>query len=255
MRQRLGALLLATCLASVASARQPASVAPEPEDSTPTRVSSEEWRAIANRVVFYRGRFERSTTGYSMIIPADFHLLDNADARRLEMALGHPDDKHLVAWAVDRNIALTDPQLWVVRVRWMNEGLVVASPSELDAAGLLKAAQTQTHVPRLAGSGGKLQRFVAAPARDGNEIDWVEQRLPEAAKTSVYDCHALRLARKGVLEFSIVGAGENRQASCLATLRAFAQNVSFERDLEYPANTEGNKLAPYSLSGLIAQTQ
>lgn len=255
MRQRLGVLLLATCLASAASARQPADAAPAAEDPAPARVSSEEWRGIANRVVFYRGRFERPTTGYTMIIPTDFHLLDNADARRLEIALGHPDDKHLVAWAVDRNIALTDPQLWVVRVRWMNEGLVVASSGELDAAGLLKAAQTQPHVPRLAGSGGKLQRFVAAPARNGNEIDWVEQRQPDAAKSSVYDCHALRLARKGVLEFSIVGAGENRQAFCLATLRAFAQNVSFDPELEYPANTEGNKLAPYSLSGLIAQTQ
>jgi hypothetical protein len=238
------------------SARSAASAATQDESETTPRVASaEDLRWLASRVTFYRGRFERPTTGYTLTIPSAFHLLDNADARRMEAAFGHPLDKKLVAWGVEQNLALTDPALWVVRMRWMNEGLVVASAGELDATGLLNAARTQTHVPRLASSGGSLQRFVAAPAHDGNVIYWVEERLPEGAKTSVFDCHALRLARKGVLEFSIVGARDALQKSCLATLRAFAQTVTFEPALDYPTVTAGVVLAPYSLSGLIAQTQ
>ncbi|HEY8009704.1 MAG TPA: DUF2167 domain-containing protein [Rudaea sp.] len=255
MMVHLRALFLCLSLAAGSSVAQPAADEPPPADAVPQRASPQELRHVASRVTFYRGRFERTITGYTMEIPAGFHLIDSNDARLLDAALGRPFDKRLVASVMELNLALTDPQLWLVRVRWMNEGLVVASAGELDAKGLLDAARSQTHVPRLAGSGGTLQRFVVPPTRTGAEVDWVEERLPEGAKTTVFDCHALHLARKGVLEFSIVGASAGLQKTCLATVREFAQSVSFDPSLDYPAVPGSNFLAPYSLSGLIAQTQ
>ncbi|MGH8121876.1 MAG: DUF2167 domain-containing protein [Rudaea sp.] len=254
MTLHLRALLLCLSLAAGSSVAQPAADEP-PADAVPQRASAQELRDLAAHVTFYRGRFERTITGYTLEIPRGFHLIDSADARLLDIALGRPLDKRLVASLMELNLALTDPQLWLVRVRWMNEGLVVASAGELDAKGLLDAARHEPHVPRLAGSGGTLLRFVSAPVRAGAEVDWVEERLPERTKTSVFDCHALRLARKGVLEFSIIGAGPGLQKTCLATVRELAQSVSFDPSLDYPEVPGSNTLAPYSLSGLIAQTQ
>lgn len=255
MTLQLRALFLCLSLATGSSMAQSAADEAPQADAVPQRASPQELRHVASRVTFYRGRFERTITGYTMEIPAGFHLIDSNDARLLDAALGRPFDKRLVASVSELNLALTDPQLWLVRVRWMNEGLVVASAGELDAKGLFDAARSQTHVPRLASSGGTLQGFVAPPTRTGAEVDWVEERLPEGAKTTVFDCHALHLARKGVLEFSIVGASAALQKTCLATVREFAHSVTFEPSLDYPAAAGSNFRAPYSLSGLIAQTQ
>ncbi len=255
MKLLLSALLLCLSLFAGSSGAQPAADETSAGNAAPQPASPAEMRYLASQVTFYRGRFERPITGYALMIPSAFHLLDYPDARRVDTALGHPLDHHLVGMAVDRDIALTDPHLWLVRVRWLSDGLVVAKAGELDAKGLIDAAHSQPHVPRLAGSGGTLRRFVDAPVRDGAEIDWVEERLPEDAKISVLDCHALRLARKGVLEFSVVGVGPGLQKTCLASVREFAQSVSFDPTLDYPMVPGSNFLAPYSLSGLIAQTQ
>ncbi len=97
--------------------------------------------------------------------------------------------------------------------------------------------------------------FVSAPARREHVFDWVEARDGEGSKDSVYDCHAVRLARKGMLEFSIVGVNEEVQKTCLETLRPIADHVKFRDPLDYPAVVKGERTAPYTLGGLISQTQ
>ena len=253
---QMGLILLLSFFALQAPAAPPASAPAETtSEPAPQRASADELKALAARVSFYRGRLVRETSGFHIDIPPGFHVLDNADARSVEAALGLPPDAHLIAWAVEQNLPLTDPALWAVKLRWMSDGLVRASSEELDAAGLLNAAHTQPHIPRLAGSGGKLLRFVSPPTLNNSVVAWVEERQPDGEKKSVFDCHALRLARKGVLEFSIVGADDKLAKSCMATLLVFTNQVKFEPALDYPVQVTGNSVAAYSLSGLVAQTQ
>jgi hypothetical protein len=244
---------------AAAGPAHPAAATVDPGTATPAapqRASPAELRDIAASVTFFRGRFSRTGIGLKFDIPPrGYRMLDGNDARRVHTALEGADDTHLIGWVVGEYGVLTDPALRPVQLRWLGDGLVVASPGELDAAGLLKAANAQPHLPRLAGSDGRLVRFVSAPAQTDHLIVWSEERQAENSKKSAIDCHALRLARKGVLEFSMVGVDTATARTCIATLQEFAADAHFEPKYEYPTQTEGNFFAVYSLSGLIAQTQ
>jgi hypothetical protein len=246
-------------VAAAASPAHPAAASVAPAAATPPapqRATPAELRDIVATVTFFRGRFSRTGLGLKFDIPPrGYRMLDGNDARHVHTALEGADDTHLIGWVVGEYGVLTDPAVHPVQLRWLGDGLVVASPGELDAAGLLKAANAQPHLPRLAGSDGRLLRFVSAPAQTDHLIVWSEERQAENSKKSAFDCHALRLARKGVLEFSIVGADAATARTCVATLQEFAAGAHFEPNYEYPAQTEGNFFAVYSLSGLIAQTQ
>ena len=211
-------------------------------------------RQVAAHVQWYRGGYSRIATGFQFTIPATFHLAENNDARNLEMASGHPDDNDLVAWAVPLNVQVTSPQVWVVRIRWRGDGLVNADPAELDTKRV-EAAMSRQPERRLASSGGTFKRFVDAPELSGHVVDWVEERTPASGKGALFDCHAVRLARRGILEFSIVGVSEAVQKGCAETLRAFTDKLTFDDLHEYPAQPGTSPKAPYSLAALVAQTR
>lgn len=232
------------------SAPGPATEADPPRRATPT-----ELKRLAETVVFERGRFVREAIGMRMDIPRGQHIVAGTDARRVDTALRGENDTHLIGWVIDANKTLTDPNLRIVRLRWRHDGLVAPNPAPFDPAALIEGANARAPMPRLSGSGGTLLRYEAAPVREGSTVLWSEERQPAGESKSVYDCHALRLARKGVLELSIIGVDAKTAKSCPDELGALAASVRFEPELDYPAQIEGERLAPYSLGALIAQTQ
>ena len=135
-----------------------------------------------------------------------------------------------------------------LKVQLVNSSLFPLSPAQQTLAGFDFALTAD-------GAGGTLLGYDVAPERQGSTIVWSEERQPEGAATSVFDCHALRLARKGVLEFSIVGADAKAAKSCTDELRALATAVRFDASSDYPAQIQGERVAVYSLVGLITQTQ
>ncbi|MBS0582273.1 MAG: hypothetical protein JSS42_04145 [Proteobacteria bacterium] len=234
------------------SSTQPASALAD-EAEPARRATAEELRGLAGRVAFLRGRYAREAIGMHLDIPRGQHMLAGTEARRADAALRGVDDTHLIGWMIAQDRTISDPNLRIVRLRWRHDGLVAGDAA--DPAALLDAAHTRPRVPRLAGSGGTLLRYDVAPEREGSTIVWSEERQPEGAATSVHDCHALRLARKGVLEFSIVGVDAKAAQSCADELRSLAATVRFDAESDYPARIQGERLAAYSLSGMITQTQ
>lgn len=254
------ALLTALNVASVVAATPPAKGAKADAAAAPAPPAAADaqpmptLRQVAAHVQWYRGGYSRIATGFQFTIPSNFHLAENNDARNLEMASGHPDDNDLVAWAVPLNVQVTNPQVWVVRIRWRGDGLVNADPAELDTKQI-EAAMARQPEKRLASSGGTFKRFVDAPELSGHVLDWVEERTPATGKVAMFDCHAVRLARRGILEFSIVGVSDAVQKTCAATLRAFTDKLTFDETHEYPAQPGTNPKSPYSLAALVAQTR
>jgi hypothetical protein len=202
---------------------------------------------------YQRGTFDRSTIGFSIDIPEHFHLLAGNDVRRIENAAQQPLDTHEVAWVVHESVALDDSAAWHVRVRWLSDGWVAVNGS-LDAWRLLREAQSGV-ASRLAGSGGALIGFAVAPSYSGGIADWVEERIPAHANSGVLDCHAVRLGRRGVVEFSVLAAPPGSQALCDASVRLLARSTRFEPGAEYSPAGIGAAHAPYTLEGLVAGTR
>jgi hypothetical protein len=219
----------------------------------PRPATTAELNDLAAHVLFLRGRFVREAIGMRVDIPRGQHLLAGTDARVADTALRGEVDPHLIGWMIAVDKTITDPNLRIVRLRWRHDGLVAGDAA--DPAALLDAAHTRTPAPRLAGSGGTLVRYDVAPEREGSTIIWSEERQPEGAASSVHDCHALRLARKGVLEFSIVGVDAKAAQSCTDELRSLVATVRFDAESDFPAQIQSEHLAAYSLSGMITQTQ
>jgi len=231
-----------------APAAPAAEAAPAPAEKPATL------REVASHVQWYRGSYAREATGFQFPVPATYHLAESNDARNLEMASGRPDDPEAVAWIVPLNMPITNPQTWVVRVRWRGDGLINANPADLEAPQL-QSAQARPAEKRLSSSGGAFKAFVETPQLRGHVVNWVEERTPASGKGAVFDCHAIRLARRGILEFSIVGVSDAVRKTCTETLRTFADNVTFDSAHEYPDPPGTTPKAPYSLSTLVAQTK
>ena len=209
-------------------------------------------RAQAEAPVF-RGKYERPSMGLTLGLPDHFRALSSVDARRIETALGQATDDREVAWVLHEEVPLSGAASWHVRVRWLDDGWVDASVPR-DAERLLRAAQGAKATARLAGSGGDLLGFAVAPSFAANTADWVEERLPDGASASVLDCHALRLGRKGVLEFSVVGAPAGSQALCNASVRLLAHRARTDNGAEYPQRAPADVgAAPYTLEDLVTQ--
>jgi hypothetical protein len=207
-------------------------------------------RALAT-ATFQRGVFERASVGFAIDLPGHFHALAAGDVRRIKESQHLPVDNHELAWVLHESVSLDSDATWHVSVRWLSDGWVPA-PGALDAARLLQDAQRGPLLPRLAGSGGDLVGYAVAPSYSGGVADWVEERLPAGASASVLDCHALRLGRNGVVEFSVVGAAAGSQALCNASVRLLARNTRFEPGATYsPAATDAVR-APYSFNALVA---
>lgn len=235
--------------------RTPPSPEPATEAEPPRRATPAELQRLAEKVDFLRGRFAREAIGMRLEIPRSQHLLAGADARHADTALRGEHDAYLVGWMVAANKTLTDANLRIVRVRWRHDGLVAAESTMPDADALLEAAHTRAYAPRLFGSGGSLLRYDSPPARDGATVVWSEERQLDGVKASVFDCHAVRLARKGVLEFSIAGMDAKAAKSCVDELSSLAASVQFDAGTDYPAQAENEPAAPYTLDALIAQIQ
>jgi len=256
MRMALTALAL-SALSAPAFAQDTAAKAPETAaaSAAPEAMKPEQFHELVQRVTFYRGAYAREITGFSFTIPKGWHLADNADARRLEAATGRPEDQFLAAWVTPEAVPLTQTSP-VVRVRWRGDGLITTGTIE-DIAPDLLVAFAEKHPPeqRLASSPGKFIRYVAPPLLDNKTALWVEERADASGKGSVFDCHAVHRARRGLLEFSMIGADTNTQKTCPATLRMFADSLKFDPARDYPASTEGYAKAPYNLAQLITQTK
>jgi hypothetical protein len=206
-------------------------------------------RALA-LATYQRGVFERSSGGFAIDLPGHFHALGAGDVRRIKASQHLPVDNRELAWVQHESVALDSETAWHVSVRWLSDGWVPA-PGALDVPRLLQDAQQGPLVRRLAGSGGDLIGYAIAPNYSSGVADWVEERLPAGANTSVLDCHALRLGRKGVVEFSVVGAAAGSQALCNASVRLLARNTRFEPGATYSAAPDGVR-APYTFNALIA---
>ena len=198
---------------------------------------------------YRRGVFERSTMGFSIDIPEHFHLLAGNDMRRIETAAHQPLDRREVAWMVHESVALDAATAWHITVRWLSDGWVAANGT-FDAWRLLQDAQ-RGGATKLVGSGGGLIGFAVAPSYANGIADWVEERLPSGATASVLDCHAVRLAHRGVIEFSVIAAPAGSQALCDASVRLLARSTRFEPGEDYSPAAVGAPRAPYTLGDLI----
>jgi len=220
-----------------------------PEETAPPTL-----RQTLAAATFQRGVFERTTLGFAIDLPGHFHALAANDVRRIERSSNLPADPHEIAWVVHESVALDAPDAWHVRVRWHSDGWVPPSAAP-DGWRLLQQAQRGGGTTHLAGSGGDLVGYAIAPRFDSGMADWVEERLPAGAGASVLDCHALRLGRRGVVEFSVVGALPGSQTLCDASVRLLARSTRFERGADYsPAATDAPR-APYSLAELVGGTR
>jgi hypothetical protein len=242
------------------AATAPAKAPPKPEaaapasDAAPATDKQPTLREVAAHVQWYRGPYSREATGFAFPVPPTFHLAESNDARNLEMASGRPDDPDAVAWIVPLSTPVTNPQAWVVRVRWRGDGLVNANPADLETPQL-ESAMARPAEKRLASSGGTFKSFVESPQLRGHVVNWVEERTAANGKGAQFDCHAVRLARRGILEFSIIGVNDAVRKTCTETLRTFTDSLTFDDLHEYPAQAGTNPKAPYSLSTLVAQTK
>jgi len=221
---------------------------PVPVQERPAEVLS--YAEAARRAVFNRGRYTREAIGITMDVPAKFRLISATDARRLDQARGRPDDARGLGWIIHENLALTDPDAWHVGVRWHSDGWVATAA--LDPAGLLDSAlANKTPAPRVAVSHGDLLGYAVAPRFDGQVIDWAEERVLANSDEQVVDCHAVRLGRRGVVEFSIIGMAPKSAALCHATVRLLATRASFSPGKEYEAAAPAEGLrAPYTIASL-----
>jgi len=201
--------------------------------------------------VYRRGAVERATLGFSIDLPGNFHALTAGDIRRIELSRNQTPDAREIAWAMHESMALDAPGAWFVRVRWLSDGWVSAAGS-LDGWRLLQQAQRAPASAHLAGSGGDLIGYAIAPAFSGSVADWVEERLPAGANASVLDCHALRLGRAGVLEFSVIGAPAGSQVLCDLSVRLLARSTRFDSGADYSPAAIDARRAPYSLAELIS---
>jgi hypothetical protein len=229
------------------------------EPDTPARAPTAEelapppLRSVLHNVLFQRGTMERSSAGFLLDIPDHFHALSATDAHRIEASLRQTPDTHEVAWVSHETVALDAPDAWHVSVRWLPDGWV-ATGGMLDPWQLLKSAQHAAQ-SRLAGSGGDLIGYAVAPGAEDAVYSWVEERLPSGAPASVLDCHALKLGRRGVLEFTVAGQPIGTQQLCGATVRLLARHAKFEPDSAYTAaQPESGPRAGYALPDLIAGT-
>jgi hypothetical protein len=220
------------------------------------RATPVELKRLADTVDFQHGRFMREALGLRLDIPRGQHLLAGTDARDADTALRGENDPLLIGWMIDENKTLTDANLRIARLRWLHDGLIALPPAALDSAALLDTAHSRPLMARIFSSGGTLIRYVTPPLRDGSLVTWSEERQPiDATKARAYDCHALRLARKGVLEISIAGVDAKAAKTCVGELETLAATIQFEAASDYPAQPGDERLAPYSLDALIAQTQ
>jgi hypothetical protein len=245
--------------ASAATREHPVAVAPvqtsawtRSVESTP-EVPLTFARASSEATVF-RGRFERASMGLTLDLPDHFRALSSVDARRIATSLGQPDDTREIAWVLHEDVSFSGASSWHVRVRWLSDGWVAPSLTR-DAEHLLRVAQQSgAATRRLAGSGGELLGYAVAPSFDAGLADWVEERLPDAAALSVLDCHAVRLGRNGVLEFSVVGAPAGSQALCAASVRLLARRAQVDHGAQYQAQAPADVVhAAYTLEDLVTQ--
>ena len=203
----------------------------------------------ARSAVFNRGRYTREAIGVTIDVPAKFRLINASDARRMDRARGRPEDNRVLGWIIHEKLALADPDAWHVNLRWLSDGWIAAAP--LDAAALLDDAQrNRTPNPRVVVSNGDLLGYAAAPQFDGQVLDWTEERLLVNSDDRVVDCHALRLGRRGALEFSIVGMPTGSAALCQATVRLLAERTTFMPGKEYAEAPPEGLRAPYTVAAL-----
>lgn len=209
----------------------------------------------ARRAVFNRGRYTRDAIGVNIDVPSKFRLISATDARRLDRSRGRTEDSRGLAWIIHEKLNLADPDAWHVNARWHSDGWVGSVP--LDGATLLDAAlANKTPAPHVLVSQGDLIGYAVAPQFDGQVFDWAEERVLENSDEQVVDCHAVRLGRRGVLEFSIVGMPTKSLALCHETVRLIALRSSFLPGKEYPpaAPAEGLR-ASYTLASLATHAR
>ena len=222
--------------------------APAPERSAAPAATLRQARAAAT---FQRGRFERAGAGFALELPAHFHALSGVDARRIETALGQAPDAREVAWITHESVALDAAGAWHVSVRWLDDGAVAPLAPGPDPEGLLRDAQAAHASSRLAGTLGALIGYAVMPTFAGDRVDWVEERIADGGAASVLDCHALRLGRKGTLEFSVVGAPPGSHVWCETAVRLLAGSARFRDGQE--AGVAAARHAPYTLADLVAR--
>ncbi|WP_257389118.1 DUF2167 domain-containing protein, partial [Tahibacter caeni] len=222
--------------------------APVPVQERPAEVIS--YAEAARSAVFNRGRYTRDAIGVTIDVPSKFRLISGADARRMDRARGRNEDSRGMGWIIHEKLALTDPDAWHVNVRWLSDGWIAAAP--LDPVALLDDAQrNKSPKPHVLVSNGDLLGYAAAPQFDGQVLDWAEERLLVNSDDRVVDCHALRLGRRGALEFSVVGMPAASAALCQTTVRLLASRAIFMQGKEYAeaAPPEGLR-APYTVAAL-----
>lgn len=204
----------------------------------------------ARRAVFNRGRYTRDAIGVNIDVPSKFRLISSTDARRLDQSRGRTEDSRGIAWIIHEKLNLADPDAWHISARWHSDGWVGAAP--LDGATLLDAAlANKTPAPHVLVSQGDLIGYAVAPQFDGQVLDWAEERVLVNSDEQVVDCHALRLGRRGVLEFSILGMPTKALALCHETVRLIAARSNFLPGKEYPPAPPAEGLrASYTLPAL-----
>jgi hypothetical protein len=209
----------------------------------------------ARRAVFNRGRYTRDAIGVNIDVPSKFRLISAADARRLDQSRGRTEDSHGLAWIIHEKLNLADPDAWHISARWHSDGWVGTGP--LDGATLLDAAlANKTPAPHVVVSQGDLIGYAVAPQFDGQVLDWAEERVLVNSDEQVVDCHAVRLGRRGVLEFSIVGMPTKSLALCHETVRLLAARSSFLPGKEYPPAPPAEGLrASYTLASLATHAR
>ncbi len=228
---------------------------PRPVTAQERPVETLSYAEAARRAVFNRGTYTRDAIGVSIDVPSKFRLISATDARRLDQSRGRTEDPRGLAWIIHERLSLADPDAWHVTARWHSDGWVGAAP--LDGPALLDAAlANKTPASRVMTSQGDLVGYAAAPQFDGQVIDWVEERVLANCDEQVVDCHAGRLGRRGVLEFSIVGMPTKSTALCHETVRLIAQRSSFLPGKEYPpaAPAEGLR-ASYTIAALASHAR
>ncbi len=233
-----------------------AGITEPPENNLP------DWDDVVDRLPFQRRNVRLAHSYTNIDIPQHFRFVDRPALRDLFYARGRGLPDAVSGLIVHESVELRSQDPWLVLIRWLPIGNVAADrANRWNTAEMLDAAQRQGRLRRATGLAADqgsvtLAGFVEAPVFDtaSQRLTWVERLDPLSGGEPRLDCHAVRLARRGVLWFTIESIAASRQELCLRTVRLMADRAVFdERYRHRDYNSTTDRKAEKSINQLVEQ--
>jgi len=196
-------------------------------------------------------------------VPAHFHFYDRASLAALYADSGEGPSEVTVGWLVHESVDLADEDEWHVDVAWIGEGFVAEgdlatrNPESLLAQGRLVTEEQSAHLET--GSSISLVRYAQTPTLDTplHRATWVEEYAvkEKGDVENKLDCYAAKLARGGVMLYSIDEIEPEREELCLRSVRLASTRTTFAAGQTYEDHSSLlDHRAKFDLTALVTGT-